>query len=310
MTYLAKLIEDHAVDTLLILGDITEEKNFHSDVLVNDVVELLYNFGCLCKVLILRGNHDYVDADCPFFHFVRRISNVRWINKPTPRLQFGPDNNGLFLPHTLNYERDWKDVDFAGGENWIFAHNTFAQTKTDHGHRLKGIPTSVFPKGVKVLSGDVHTPQTIGPVTYIGAPYLVDWGDDYEPRVLLLKGKKLSSLPMVGPQKRLVEVSSFAELAKAAVNEGDVVKVRFHLEAWKKENWSEMKVDIRKALLKLGVEAHTIQPVIEAGEKVPSNKQRESHRVRSDEDIVRDFGKAAKAEEPVIKTGLELTRQV
>src|SRR5205814_1607714 len=93
----------------------------------------------------------------------------------------------LFLPHTNNYKRDWKGLDFSKYQ-WIFAHNTF-QGANIGPRRLEGIPTSIFPRNAKVISGDIHVPQHFGPIEYVGAPYRIDFGDDYEPRVLFLSTK-------------------------------------------------------------------------------------------------------------------------
>ena len=81
MEYIAELIEKHNVSTLLILGDLTEAKDYHPATLVNDIVDIFYSFSCLAEVIILTGNHDYIEADCPFFHFLKHFKRIRWINK-------------------------------------------------------------------------------------------------------------------------------------------------------------------------------------------------------------------------------------
>jgi hypothetical protein len=203
MDNIATLIEKHSVSTLMILGDLTESKDYHPATLVNDVVDIIYSFSCLADVIILTGNHDYTQTDCPFFHFLRRFKRVRWVNKVTMLdLDIG---QCLFLPHTRDWETEWALVGDTPDLDWIFAHNTFEGSETEYGKKLSGIPTDIFPRGVKVIAGDVHTPQTVGPVTYVGAPYLIDFGDSFVPRALLLKSDgSMKSISLPGPQKRLL----------------------------------------------------------------------------------------------------------
>ena len=70
MKKLMRLIKRKKVNNLIVLGDLTEEKDRHSAWLVNQVVLHFAELSQLCKIYILRGNHDYVDPDTPFFSFL------------------------------------------------------------------------------------------------------------------------------------------------------------------------------------------------------------------------------------------------
>jgi len=308
MEFIAGLIEKHKIKTLLILGDLTEEKDYHGAQLVNDVVELLFNLSCMCPVIVLRGNHDYKDAACPYFFFARRLENVRWVNVVT-KLDFGI-GSCLFLPHTQNYQRDWEGGLPKGEWEWIFAHNTFEGATTEHGHKLHGIPLSVFPKGAAVLSGDIHTPQTIGPVTYVGSPYTVDFGDKFLPRVLLLEANGVvHSIDVLGPQKRLLTLDEFTfkRWDGKYLYKDDIVKIRYKLAADEREKWPEIKKQIRTKIEALGCIPFLIQPVLDTTSKKTIVSSRRD--IKSDEQTVRDFSKQAKVSEQVLETGLELVRE-
>ena len=97
-----------------------------------------------------------------------------------------------------------------------------------------------FSKGAKVYSGDIHTPQKAGPVTYVGAPYLVDFGDDYAPRVIVLDGNKEISVPVPGPQKRLIIWGDNQLDAKP----GDILKIRVHFTPKDSGSWWNVRDDI------------------------------------------------------------------
>jgi hypothetical protein len=203
---LYKHAERLGVQRTFILGDLTEAKNSHSDWLVNAVSEHVRRFTKLGDVILLKGNHDYLsDPDVPFFHFLRHMPQVRWVCNPTGCTLPGIGRT-LFLPHTRAYKRDWAGLSFEGYD-YLFAHCSVTGAGTGHGRRLEGgVPLSIFPRDARVISGDIHVPQQVGCVTYVGAPSLVDFGDDYQPRFLLLDGDRMRSIPIHGPQKRLVEV--------------------------------------------------------------------------------------------------------
>jgi hypothetical protein len=204
MDTIAALIKKHKVDELIVLGDLTEEKDYHPATLVNALVDVIYSFSQLCEVIILRGNHDYTSIDCPFFQFLRRMDRVRWLNTVTRlKLSIG---DCLFLPHTRDYKTDWAKLPQLEELDWIFAHNTFEGSVTEHGKRLSGIPTTFF-DDFRVISGDIHAPQDVGSVRYVGAPYQIDFGDLFEPRVLLLDRMGIKSISVFGPQKRLLLAS-------------------------------------------------------------------------------------------------------
>ncbi|MDE2589219.1 MAG: metallophosphoesterase, partial [Patescibacteria group bacterium] len=194
---LPRLVDKYQPDQLLVLGDITESKDSHPATLVNEVVEIFYQLSKQCEVVILQGNHDFLHKDSPFFQFLIRFDNIRWIANPTVT------DNCLYLPHTRNYKKDWEALDFAG-HDFIFAHNLFQGTKVN-GQKLSGIPTNIFPDDSMCISGDVHEPQTVDVVTYVGSPFTTDFGDDFQSRVLLLDHLSVKSIKVYGPQKRIIE---------------------------------------------------------------------------------------------------------
>lgn len=304
MERIAALIEKHRVSTLLVLGDLTESKDYHPATLVNDVVDIIYSFSCLSEVIILTGNHDYTQTDCPFFHFLRRFKRVRWIN----RVEFIDLSIGrcLFLPHTRDWQNEWPKLSNKT-QDWIFAHNTFEGAETEHGKKLSGIPTDVFPKGVPVISGDIHTPQVLGPVTYVGSPYLIDFGDDFDPRTLLISGSDYKSIPLPGPQKRLIELADGYNLSKIKARKGDIVKVRYSLTPEEQPDWFAIKTQIKEQLIAKGIEVHLVQPEMSLikAKRVAIKKAP----LKSDERVVQEFGVQKKLLKPTMAIGMELLGQ-
>jgi hypothetical protein len=294
---LPALIKKHSVVRLILLGDMTDDKDRHGAWLVNKVMEHLNNLTKLCHITILKGNHDYLDEHNPFFEFTKYVY-VNWINRPVTEQQF------TFLPHTNNHQRDWKDIKFG---KYVFCHNTFAGAKAEHGRVLTGIPTSVFRAGTVVISGDVHVPQRLGPIIYAGAPYHINFGDDYEPRVLLLDDK-LTSIRMPGPKKRLIELdlTQYDTISWTAA-EGDILKVRAHINTKQMAGWAHIKDGIRDYGEKNGCIVHSIHPIVEY---TPINDDKHtSRRHRSDDELLRSYGKARGVDDKILQVGLRLMEQ-
>lgn len=309
MPQVADVIEKHDVNVLLILGDLTEAKDNHSAELVNDIVDLLYSFASLCQVIILKGNHDGTSDAVPFFKFVRRLPSVRWVNTPQT-LDFGM-GPCLFLPYTSNADADWEPFRNSPERwRWVFAHNTFAGARSEHDYALSGIPQRSVPGDCPIISGDIHTPQTAGRVTYVGAPYTVDFGDDYEPRALLLSDRRKEpvSIPLSGPQKRLVTVTSLQQLSDQSFNKGDIVKVRVAVPPAERERWAETSKAVRQRVVELGGVPFLVQPQLLSEEAVPEDRRAAPVVRRSDEQLVVDFARVAGVSTETVDFGLALVR--
>ena len=299
----------------IILGDLCEEKDSHPAELVNTLVDHLYALAAVCPVIVLQGNHDYLSSpDNPYFSFLRRIEGISWIGRPTPirKLTNVPATlsrslgRAIFCPFSPNYERDWANIDFKGYD-WMFAHQTFAGSLSDSGFKLEGIPLNYFPKNLQIISGDIHRPQTLGPLTYVGSPTLIDFGDSFEPRVLLIEdNSKIRSIPCTGPQKRLVEIKSIAELAKQnQLTVGDILKVRLQIAPGQHAEWPELAAKVRAWGVDNGYLIHLVQPVVTALER-GSAKAIKAKAIKSDEQLIQEYAKSRGLDERTEKTGLTL----
>lgn len=309
-----QLIQKHKAQTVLVLGDLTEEKNRHDARLVNRVVNHFVELSRLCRIIIMTGNHDYSVEGNPFFAFLCHIENITWVNAPTEGSQLGLPNlppdikHSLFLPHTHNYKEDWAAFEFKN-YRYIFAHNTFNGANVGFGRKLDGIPTDIFPTGVKVIAGDIHVPQDLDCVTYVGAPYTVDFGDAYEPRVLKLENNVLTSIAVDGPQKRLVEISSLKQLKKEEefLLKGDILKVRVELVPEDHDRWAEIIDEIYDWGTKRGYSINQIQQIKSAGGKRPVKHV--SRAPRSDEEILAAYAKAQGVDDATLKVGKQLLQK-
>lgn len=264
MAFFSKALPDlvlkYKPDQLILCGDITEEKDNHPASLVNEIVNSFCALADLCEVIVLQGNHDFLHNEHPFFAFLENWKSIHWISRPEEL------DGCLYLPHTRDYKKDWKSIDFTNdGKNYdfIFAHNIFEGVKAN-GQLLSGISSKIFPDDICCISGDVHEPQTIadGKIIYVGSPCLCDHGDNYQPRVLLLEDLNIKSIKVYGVQKRLIDFTYGDTPFDDAANDGDIVKIRVNLEMKHIPKWAEIRQEVESWATKNKWIISSIAPVV------------------------------------------------
>jgi hypothetical protein len=234
------------------------------------------------------------------------LQNVEWISEPIERNVDG--RKALFLPHTSNYKEDWKNLKIRDYD-LVFTHQTFAGAKAESGQELDGIPTSVFSKDQMVISGDVHVPQKVGPVLYVGAPYTIDFGDDLDRHMILLDSGsgEIKYIPYDGPSKIMLDLPlGFVLYRIENLKEGDIVKVRVSLNADQFAEFQEYKEEVTNYLQQHGCIVHMIQPVFDKGGPIQTRRRL---RKRSDEEVLKSYALATGIKESTIKTGVRLMRK-
>ncbi len=296
--------QEHYVDYILILGDLTDRKDNHSAALVNKIVRKLRVLAKLVPIIILKGNHDYIDANKPFFKFLTHMKNITFITERS-NLNIGLDDIGLFLPHTRNPIEDWSDIDIKGYK-YIFMHQTVKGSLASNGFVMDGIdPDLVDNKWV--FSGDIHVPQKIDSITYVGSPYQIKFGDEFEPRIILFDGDQIENLYFPCLRKHVVNISTAKELLEMNLCEGDQVKVRFNLSKEDYVDWANRKKKIVEVCEKLGVDLHSVEILTEdngGGDKtVPPSDTPQQLGELSNVEIFEKFCDKEKLAKSVIKEG-------
>jgi len=298
---LPKLIKEHNVDCVYILGDLTEAKDEHSARLVNRLARGLADIAYdMAELVISKGNHDYIDAEHPFFEFIGDLPHTTYVSKPKRIGQW------LVLPHTRDPERDWKNISMSDVER-IFAHQTFSGAVGDNGFKLEGVDLGLLPF-VPILSGDVHVPQRIKNLTYVGAPYTIDFGDDYAGRVILIDNRtnEIMSVPVDGPQKVLCRAKNLDDLDKLDLLPDDVVRVELPIRRANYAEWFAIVREVREWAAENSVKLDSVLPVVV---EPKTSKQPTTRKVQpkvSDEVLVKEYAKANKVDEATLKVGLEL----
>ena len=257
--WLAKMIKEHHVRTLLILGDITDAKDNHSAELANRVVAA-FNGLPIADIRILCGNHDWLKKGQEYFRFLNLIPAVEFITKPTEDSDpHGPIS--YFLPYSKDPVADWKGMDFSHYD-LLFMHQTIKGAVASNGQEMDGEELPDF-KGPRVYSGDIHVPQVIGGLTYVGSPYHVHFGDNFEPRCLLLdkQGREVD-LHFETISRVVVKVSGLRELRRKKFKPGDQVKLRVELPESDKHQWARIRREAVEFLEEQEVEVHGVELIV------------------------------------------------
>jgi len=231
--------------TLFILGDLAQQKDYLTAKLVNRLVWALVNLyrsTGLHKIIILRGNHDGVDGKVAFFEFLNTLAFIKVVT--VPEITSLDLRRIALLPHTKTPSADWAALDFAKCK-YIFMHATAPGAIAESGTVLEGDKEIAFLKDVsyqaRILSGDVHVPQRIGKIEYIGAPYPIRFGDDFEGRILVLQGMKELEWHYPTIRKVMARIRTGEDLNKYHLRPKDQVNVIIQLKPEEGHLWIPYK---------------------------------------------------------------------
>ena len=303
--------------TLAILGDLTDAKDRHSAKLVNRLTYAMQDLSrAFDMVLFVKGNHDYVDKDNPFFGYLRTLDNVHVIATEPAAFEI----NGrivLAVPNSVDFAAEYEGYPW-NDYNVVLTHQTYDGCITENGTRLGGVPPSIF-KGFKgkVWSGDIHAPQKVGPVIeYVGAPYRVRFGDRFQPRVVqyAVATKRTLDLKYSCPSKHVVTIGNIADIYKPehrAMKAGDQVKVRVLLKRADYAGWPVLQAEIKALAAERGwlLTGPLLEPLQRNGaetDKIQAARQG----IAAPEGLVRQHAKYKRMSQEAEAIGLAILKEI
>lgn len=300
---------------VILLGDIFDKKDRHPAELIGLLMHGLRKLQEFDHIIILKGNHDYLDPDMPFLSFLSEFPNITWIQDVTI-LDLVKDMPFLFLPHTTAPECLWKEVlsEQEKKAPLVFMHQSLSGCSLENGIPLSNGSTTLsflqtfFTNAKKIISGDIHVPQEMGGgfFTYVGAPHPIDFGDDFSPRGIHLKIINdeifLESLPIKTIRKGNIKIQQASDLEQLDIEEGD--QVTFSVSFSLKDSFPEISYklhnfcDSKKAFIKtVSLEDVTINSIQEL---------ENTSDLTSDMDFFNAFCASSSVDEQCKKIGLEL----
>lgn len=294
---------EHRVRRIFNLGDMWDRKDRFSSYFVNRLlVELRFTAAC-APLYILKGNHDTPLQGPAFFEFINgTFENVHYITEPTPL------DDLMLLPHASRPLEAWRGIKFSYFRA-AFLHVTVTGALSENGIELTGPKLPIFPRGLRLYSGDVHTPQTVKNLTYVGSPHPVKFGDRFPCRMLLLDDdyEIAQEIMLETLRKHVLYASTLDELreALAGCREGDQVRMRFNLAPGQIDDWAEIEAEIPHLLKKAGVRAASTEVTVVGGAT-----RDEVDLDISPEAMLREFAAAEDIRPEMLDVGLKLLLEV
>lgn len=319
--WLYDVCRQEKVKELICLGDITDAKDKHSAVLVNKVVKAIAA-APVDDFRILAGNHDWLKQGEEFFRFLNQLPAVHFITYPGhDRADKDATASAYFLPFSKQPKQDWErvfDVQGKEGFDYVFMHQTVQNAVASNGQVMEG---EDFPSldrlhaHTKVYSGDIHVPQKVGRVEYVGSPYHVHFGDNFKPRCVLLTGSgKARDLHFKTVSRVALTVASIKELQKYTeqhLAKNDHVKVRMKLSEADKHDWLRIKRQAVDYLEAEGLQVHGIELLLERSKQLLDTRGRPiSAPVRSMEKTVTQFVEREEMTADVMEAGLDIVGEL
>lgn len=284
------------------LGDITDAKDKHSSALVNQITN---GFASLMKpVYVLKGNHDFIDPTDPYFAFLNYMG-VQFVTEP----YFHGDLRVAFIPHMPNQASFDDACKFIQPGSAVFTHGLFDGALSEAGTVLSGLSGAAVAARRPLLwvSGDVHRPQRCGPLlVYAGSPYHVRFGDQYTPRVLLVKDGKLTDLHYPSPRKLSLVIGDADELSQTDAKPGDQVKVTVQLAREESVEWAKHRQLVLNVCKDMKLEVFGVEL------QVMTNTQHERVKVKEaqrPDDVLSAFCKAENVASNIKRVGLEILKE-
>lgn len=283
--WLKKWVVQYGVKEVWILGDLTDAKEGHDAVFVNRLVSEIEELAEYADVFILRGNHDYLLRECAFFEFLDKLPHVTWID------EVREVGNVLCFPHSKNPWVDWDHwLDRIDEFDYAVFHQCFVGSRSSLGHILDGTDLDLkHLEHCKVYAGDIHLPQTVGGIEYVGSPYPTTYGDRFLGRCLLHANGERKQLHLPTIQKCTLVIEQVSELYEARIYPDDQVKIRFNLSKDERSNWTNIKQQIKDACKDLGVYLGGIELLSDSASKEQVRESIKVRRKTSENDILKRF---------------------
>ena len=302
---LAELCFKYEVDEIVCLGDVVDRKDRHTGLLVNRLVQ---NFTTLksvtnTEIKIISGNHEKPVTGPYFWEFFNKIG-IDYLIYP---LKF---SSIWYLPFSANPVEEWKDLDLASA-SVILMHQTGQGARVEGDRELTSNNLPKFPN-IQIFSGDVHRPQEVEGITYIGTPHPVRFSETWNNRVIVIEDdnfKKPISVWLPSIKRAIVDITSSKELDTLSYKEGDQVRVRYTISGKKLADWPEEQEAIRKWAKSREVYIASLEPkFIGDGVQVETNTEALALELMSPDEIVIKFGKDEKLTADVIEVGRQLLK--
>jgi len=297
-----RLLDEHAdVEGVFHLGDAWDRSDRFSGEFVNRLIRCLDEVGDRRPLWVLRGNHDLPLRGPAFFEFLnRRPGRVTYVTAPTAHEDL------ILLPFSRDPVSEWCDVDFTRYRAALM-HVTVTGAISESGHGLSGVEPGMLPRELRLYSGDVHNPQTIRNLTYVGCPHPVKFGDRFQPRMLLIDSDTMGiilEVPVDTVRKLVLDVSGIDDLREIDLRPGDQVRIRTVVPPGAVEQWASTERGIAEFLRSAGASLAGVEATVETASRGDA-----SGPDMDPEAILRQFAEEDGVSSAMLDLGMEIMRE-
>jgi hypothetical protein len=288
----------YPISRVFVLGDFVDRRDRHSAAFINRLFSELDPAW-----IILRGNHDTTIRPPAYFDFLPNYVSTPLAYDGERLCALDRSGGLLLLPFTPNPTEDWAGIDLAAFAA-IFMHATVSGAVVDHGIVLDNPNFPRLPPHLMVYSGDVHHPQRVGNVTYVGAPHATKFGDSYHTRMLLVDEETFAIVDEIvldPPRKLMLDIKSLDDLAQVQTRPGDQVKLRY---AGPPGTAGQMDAQAAQWAEGLGITIVGTEVIVDLPLAAGADIQ------QAPDEILREFAKHEKLSEALLTVGLGLLKGV
>jgi hypothetical protein len=203
-----------------------------------------------------------------FWEILNNVSNVHFVVDPKelPYL----DARVLMLPYTARPDLDWRKIPLTSYD-MIIMHQCVSGVVGNNGHLLTNDYMPDLPVENIIFSGDIHNHQVVemgngASVQYIGAPHPINFGDDYECRLIEIDLEKsdIRLIDLRPPKKWMLDITSISDLPLPKESfEGNMAKVRYHMLVSQIDQWPSIEQAVKDWATKHGVTLYGVEPVLD-----------------------------------------------
>jgi hypothetical protein len=296
--HILQAVIQHRIETVFILGDWVDRKDRFTARFINRLIDAVRGIAGRARLVVLRGNHDTAMAPPNYFDFMasHTIEGFEYVTSPRPFF-----SHLLLLPFTHHPKVAWADLKLADYKA-AFMHATVTGAVVENGIQMENKNFPILPRAVKFYSGDVHVPQTVRNVTYVGAPHPIKFGDSFPCRMLVLDAdyNLILELPLTPPRKIMADIRDVADLATLSARHGDQIKIRFACPPSQIEHWGETEQQIIAWANEHGVTVAGTEIIV--GARTPDSVDPE----QTPEAILRGFGEREGLTPELLQVGIDL----
>ena len=303
---LTRIALQFKVSKIFCLGDLSDRKDRHSAVLVNRLVSTFSKLRSETgsEVKIISGNHEQPVTGPYFWEFLTK-TGIEYITKPKS------EDGIYFFPFSKNPVEDWKDFSFISRVKAALMHQTGQGVRVE-GDRLLAANNLPDFNGVPVFSGDVHRPQEVEGIFYIGTPYPIKFSETWDNRVVVIQNDDFTrpiSVWLHSIKRAIIDITSSKELNKLPYKKGDQIKIRYTLSGKQLSSWHEEEETIKKWASNKEIFLASLEPKFTGdGVQASTNVEKLAFELMSPDEVIKKFAADEKLSEDILEVGKTLLR--